>query len=239
MHPALSVLPARQGSQASGDFPESPSPAGSRARLPALSPCPTQGPALTASSLLRRLPERVLRSRRQLRLLPARPPVLAGSDASRPALRAVVRPFRDTPGWPGAPAARPPPVERGSAVHRHPGASSRGLAQPRAQPARASPLNVGRGLRAQPTLLVAVGQRRGELRKPPVSPPRNERGGRVVAESRTIRGVRGCTETNLYLRKTEKKKKKKNIKASHPPHFLQLGGSFSVWGDRMGKGDTK
>ena len=169
------MLPARQGSPATGDFPELPSPAGSRARLPARSPRPTQGPALTASSPpLRRLPERVLRPRRQLRLLPARPPVLAGSDASRPALRAVVRAFRDTPGWPGAPAARPPPVERGSAVHRHPGASSRGLAQPRAQPARASPLNVGRGLRAQPTLLVAVGQRRGELRKPPVSPPRNE-----------------------------------------------------------------
>uniref|UniRef100_A0A7N9DDY1 LIM/homeobox protein Lhx1 n=1 Tax=Macaca fascicularis TaxID=9541 RepID=A0A7N9DDY1_MACFA len=61
-----------------------------------------------------------------------------------PSCRRLGRPGR--PGWPGAPSAGPPPVERGAAVHRHPGAPTRRLAQPRAQPARASALHVGRGL---------------------------------------------------------------------------------------------
>lgn len=61
-----------------------------------------------------------------------------------------------------------------------------------------------------------------------------------------VAGVaRGPRSSWLYrnepLFKKNRKKKKKKLKASHPAplNFLQPRGPFSVWGDRMGKGDTK
>ena len=66
----------------------------------------------------------------------------------------------------------------------------------------------------------------------------------MVAESRTARGARGCTEMNLLFKKNRKKKLKKITRKTEKqviprPSCLQPWGPFSVWGDRMGTGDAK
>lgn len=112
------------------------------------------------SLLAARLPERVLRPRGQLRVLPARPALLAGADAGGAAVRGGGRTAGHAAGRVGAPAARAPPARRGAALPRHAGAPRRGLAQPRAHPARLPALHVRGSVRPQSSVLLDIRQRR-------------------------------------------------------------------------------
>lgn len=128
-----------------------------------------------------RLSERVLRSRRELRLLSSGASIVAGTDPHRPPIRALLRPHRHPSRWYGPSPARAPPLQWGVALFWHHVPPPWGLTQPGARHPGAHAQHLLWGVRPQPTLYLTIPQWQ-RIRQPPV--PRtlgNEWGHRLVA----------------------------------------------------------